>query len=86
MCIYIYIYIININFVCHVQKCQYIYNIYNIYIYHIYMYIYIYNKKQDIYFLTSYFFEIISSKVWKKPKYNSLKNICLVFDISNYHF
>ena len=66
-------------------------NIYIIYIIYIYIYIiyiciYIYNKKQDIYFLTSYFFEIISSKVWKKPKYNSLKNICLVFDISNYHF
>ena len=59
-------------------------NIY-IYIYNIYIYIYIYiYQKQDIYFLTSYFFEFISSRVWKKLKYNSSKNICLVFDISNY--
>ena len=58
----------------------------NIYMY-IYVYIYIYiSQKQDIYFLTSYFFEFISSRVWKKLTYNSSKNICLVFDTSNYNF
>ena len=54
----------------------YIY-IYNIYIY-IYIYIYIRNKT----FVTQrVIFRFESSKVWKKPKYNSLSSKCLIFDI-----
>ena len=34
----------------------------------------------ELYF--GFFFE--SSKVWKKPKYNSLRNKCLIFDIYIY--
>ena len=58
-----------------------------IYIY-TYIHIYIYILKIRHFFLSELYFSFFqSSKVWKKPKYNSLKNKCLIFDIHIYwHF
>ena len=60
---------------------MYIY-IYIIYIY-IYIYIYIFNELYFGFFQTLKDFKppIESSKVWKKPNYNSLKNKCFAFDL-----
>ena len=60
---------------------MYIYIYIYIYIYNIYIYIYIKNKIFRFGFFQT--FEE-SSKVWKKPNYNSLRNKCLVSDIYIY--
>ena len=64
-----------INFVCHVQKCQYIY-----------IYIYIYISKTRHLFLNKLYFGFFQTfeDSKKNPKYNSLRNKCLVFDICIY--
>ena len=50
---------------------------------YIYIYIYIYIKNKSFIFKQVIFLflpNLESSKLWKKPKYNSLRNKCLIFD------